>query len=44
MMKSGERFRNTEAITVRGEQVVEAEVYFGWDLPHKAPEGRFIEE
>jgi hypothetical protein len=33
------RFRNTERITVRGDQVVEVEVYFGWDLPHGVPEG-----
>jgi ketosteroid isomerase-like protein len=43
-MKNGDRFRNTEAITVRDEQIVEAEVYFGWDLPHKAPEGGFVDE
>ncbi|MBP0579429.1 nuclear transport factor 2 family protein [Labrys sp. LIt4] len=32
-------FRNTEVLTVRGGQVVEAEVYFGWSLPHRAPKG-----
>jgi hypothetical protein len=42
-LKSGKRFRNTEAITVDGDQVHEAEVYFGWDLPHKAPEGGFVD-
>jgi len=42
-LKSGKRFRNTEAITVVGDQVHEAEVYFGWDLPHKAPEGGFVD-
>ena len=35
----GRAFRNTEIVTVRGGQIVEVEVYFGWDLPHKAPPG-----
>ena len=38
----GHHFRNTEIITVRGAQVVEVEVYFGWDLPHKAVVGSFV--
>jgi ketosteroid isomerase-like protein len=28
----GRRFRNTEVLTFAGEQIVRAEVYFGWDL------------
>ena len=28
----GSRFRNTEVLTLRGDQIVEAEVYFGWEL------------
>lgn len=40
---SGHCFRNTEILTIRGTQVVEAEVYFGWTLPHKAPAGGFVE-
>ena len=28
----GTRFRNTEILTFRREQMVRAEVYFGWDL------------
>ena len=36
------RFRNTEIVTVRGAQIVEVEVYFGWDLPHKAAVGSFV--
>ncbi len=40
---SGQRFRNTEILTIAGDQVVEAEVYFGWTLPHKAPAGGFVE-
>ena len=38
----GHRFRNTEIVTVRGSQIVEVEVYFGWNLPHKAAVGGFI--
>jgi ketosteroid isomerase-like protein len=40
---SGHRFRNTEILTVRGGQIVEAEVYFGWSLPHKAAPGGFTD-
>ncbi len=29
----GSRFRNTEVLTFRDEQIVRQEVYFGWDLP-----------
>jgi hypothetical protein len=36
-------FQNTEILTVRDGQLVEAEVYFGWSLPHKAPAGGFID-
>lgn len=37
----GRRFRNTEILTVRDGQIVEAEVYFGWSIPHEAPAGGF---
>ena len=37
----GKRFRNTELLTVRGGRIVEAQVYFGWSIPHVAPEGGF---
>jgi ketosteroid isomerase-like protein len=43
-MKDGRKFRNTEAITLREAQVKEVEVYFGWDIPHKAPDGGFVDE
>lgn len=40
----GDIFRNTEVFTLRDGQIVEVEVYFGWNVPHKAPPGRFITE
>jgi ketosteroid isomerase-like protein len=40
--KSGKRFRNTEILTIRDGKVIEAEVYFGWTIPHEAPEGGFV--
>ena len=42
--RDGERFRNTEILTVRGGQIVEVEVYFGWSIPHKAKLGGFVED
>jgi ketosteroid isomerase-like protein len=30
--KDGSRFRNSEVLTFRGEELVKVEVYFGWDL------------
>jgi hypothetical protein len=41
---AGKRFRNIEAHTVRDGQLSATEVYFGWDLPHKAPSGGSINE
>jgi ketosteroid isomerase-like protein len=38
----GKRFRNAELHTVRGGKLVSVEVYFGWDLPHKAKPGGFV--
>lgn len=40
---AGRRFRNAERLRVRDGRIVEAEVYFGWYVPHQAPEGGFIE-
>ena len=40
----GKRFRNTEIFTLRGDQVVEVEVYFGWSLPHTASAGGFVDQ
>ena len=41
---NGHRFRNTEILTIRNRQIVEVEVYFGWSVPHKAPQGGFVEQ
>jgi hypothetical protein len=40
----GRRFRNTEILTVRGNQITDAEVYFGWSLPHEAEPGGYLPE
>lgn len=39
----GKRFRNSEILTIRDGKIVEAEVYFGWSIPHAAPAGGFVE-
>jgi ketosteroid isomerase-like protein len=39
----GRRFRNTEILTIRDGQITEAEVYFGWSIPHEAKPGGFVE-
>jgi ketosteroid isomerase-like protein len=44
MNTNGQRFRNTELLTVRGGKVAAAEVYFGWSIPHAAPDGEFVAE
>ena len=41
-VQAGKPFRNTELLTIRGGKLLEAEVYFGWSLPHEAPAGGFI--
>jgi hypothetical protein len=41
---TGKRFRNSEMYTVRQGKLLATEVYFGWELPHKAPRGRHVEE
>lgn len=40
---AGHRFRNTEILTLRNDQVVDVEVYFGWTIPHEAPTGQFVD-
>ena len=41
---SGKRFRNTEILTMRDGKIIEAEVYFGWNIPHGAAPGGFIDK
>lgn len=36
-------FRNTEILRLRDGKIAEAEVYFGWSLPHMAAPGRFVD-
>jgi ketosteroid isomerase-like protein len=40
----GRSFRNTEVLTVRDGKIVEVEVDFGWNVPHPAPPGGFVED
>jgi hypothetical protein len=40
---NGKRFRNSEVHTVRGGKLLATEVYFGWDVPHKAPTGTHVD-
>lgn len=40
----GRRLRNTEILTIRAGRLIEAEVYFGWLLPHPAPPGGFVDQ
>lgn len=42
-VEGGKRFRNAELHTVRDGRIVGTEVYFGWDLPHKAPVGGYVD-
>lgn len=41
---NGHRFRNSEILTIRDHHIVDVEVYFGWPLPHRAPQGGFVDE
>lgn len=40
---SGAEFTNTEIFTVRDGLVYEVEVYFGWNLPHPAVSGGWVD-
>jgi ketosteroid isomerase-like protein len=40
----GRRFRNTEILTVKDGRITDAEVYFGWTIPHEARPGGFVDE
>jgi hypothetical protein len=39
----GKTFRNCEVHTVRNGRLLATEVYFGWDIPHKVPDGKHVE-
>ena len=41
--KSGKVTRNTEVFTLCDGKIMEVEVYFGWNVPHDAPDGGFID-
>jgi hypothetical protein len=41
---AAKRFRNAELHMVRDGRIVATEVYFGWDLPHIAAPGNFIQD
>lgn len=36
----GNKFRNTEVLTLKNNKVVEVEVYFGWSIPHEVEKGK----
>jgi len=40
---SGRVFRNTEIFTINNNKIIEVEVYFGWNIPHKAVAGGFTD-
>ena len=42
-VKGGRGFQNTAILTFRDAQIIEAEVYFGWSLPHEAKAGGYID-
>jgi hypothetical protein len=39
---TGRASRNTEIFTLRNGKIVDVEVYFGWSIPHEAPEDGFV--
>ena len=41
---NGHRFQNTEILTSREAQIIDVEVYFGWSVPHRAPQGGFVDQ
>ena len=41
---NGKRFRNCEVHFTRDGKLVSVEVYFGWNLPHPAARGGFVDE
>jgi hypothetical protein len=43
LTSTGKRFRNSEVYIVREGKLLATEVYFGWDLPHRVPQGAHVE-
>ena len=41
---TGSRFRNTEVMTIRNGKITGVEVFFGWNVPHEANLGGFIDK
>jgi ketosteroid isomerase-like protein len=41
---TSKRFRNCERYVARDGKLVSVEVYFGWDLPHPAAPGGFVDD
>ena len=41
---SGRVFRNTEVLTIEHGKISKVEVYFGWNVPHEAPQGGFLSD
>lgn len=39
VLRGGARVRNAEVFTVTAGRIEAVEVFFGWSLPHPAPEG-----
>jgi hypothetical protein len=40
LTSGSKRFRNCEMHTVRDGKLVSSEVFFGWDVPHRVPDGQ----
>jgi ketosteroid isomerase-like protein len=41
---TGKRFRNTEVMTIRDGRITNVEVFFGWNVPHAARKGGFVDK
>ncbi|MVM34779.1 nuclear transport factor 2 family protein [Spirosoma sp. HMF4905] len=42
--KDGAAIRNTEILTIQNDQIVNIEVYWGWNIPHPAKIGDSVPE
>ena len=41
---TGKRFRNTEVMTIKNGKISNVEVFFGWNVPHDAQDGGFVDK